>query len=116
MGKFFGVITLLFSLFVCSACTTIKIVDSNGSVKIEHNFGVSSIGIAPDAGAVTAKIMSLGYSASPLGYSIGYSKQIVTSSDESCRIIIWVDEKVNVDELKNQLKSVTSACISIINE
>lgn len=103
-------------MIVCSACTTIKIVDSNGSVIIERNFGVSSIGIAPDAGAVTAKVISLGYSASPLGYSIGYSKQIVASSDDSCRVIIWVDEKVNVDELKKQLKSVNSACISIINE
>lgn len=108
---------ILFALlFACSACTTIEIVDRNGAVKVERSFGVCSIGIAPDAGVVTAKVVSLGYVASPLGYSVGYSKQTVTSSDDSCRVIIWVDDTIDEEALIKQLKSVNSACIATIKE
>jgi len=104
---------IIFTLIsVCSACTTIEITDNTGAVKVEYGFGFSSIGIAPDAGVVTAKVTSLGYLSSPLGYSVGYSKQVVTSSDGACRIIIWLDDKADVEKLNKQLKSVDSVCIA----
>ena len=111
--RFIIVVTLI---FVCSACTIIELVDKNGAVKIEHSLGFSSIGIAPDAGVVTANVVSLGYLSSPLGYSLGYSKHIITSSDESCRVIIWIDDKVDMAAMANQIKSIDPACILIKKE
>ena len=101
---------LSFIFSACGGCTIIKIVDRNDSVRIERHFGVAEINVAPDAGAITANVSSLGYVASPVGHTFGFTRQSITSADDGCRVIVWIDDAVDRDELKASLKSVESAC------
>jgi hypothetical protein len=103
-------IIVIFIIANLVACTTIKITDHNGAVRIERSFGFASIEAAPDAGVVSTEVSSLGYLSSPIGHSIGFSKQVVTSSDDACRVIIWLDDNVDSDELLETLQSIDSVC------
>ena len=94
------------------SCTIIEITDKNDAVTVERSIGFASIKVAPDAGVVTAKISSIGYLSSPLGHIVGFSKQTVTSSDDSCRVIIWLDNSVDTDELFKKLQAIDSVCFS----
>jgi len=104
-------IILIFFIANLAACTTIKITDHNDAVRIERSFGFASIETAQDAGVVSTEVSSLGYLSSPIGHSIGFTKQVVTSSDDSCRVIIWLDDDVDSDELLEMLQSIDSVCL-----
>lgn len=120
MSKTFGtfslevklrLIILVFFIANLVACTTIRITDHNGTVRIERNFGFASIEAAPDVGVISTEVYSLGYLSSPIGHSIGYSNQVVTSSDGSCRVIIWLNDNMDSYELLETLKSIDSVCL-----
>jgi hypothetical protein len=96
----------------CSACTTISITEPDGSVIVEKSFGFASISPGADTSVITAKATSFGYISSPLGYSIGYSKQTVTTANDNCRIIVWIDEKINNEAFLVELKKIENVCIS----
>jgi hypothetical protein len=96
----------------CSACTTISITESSGNVIVERSFGFAKISPVADTSVITAKATSFGYISSPLGYSIGYSKQTVTTANDDCRIIVWVDEKIDSEEFLTELKKIENVCVS----
>jgi len=105
-----GALLLIVVLAGCVGCTTIRIVDKNDAVSIERHFGVAAINVAPDAGAVSTYVASLGYLASPGGHAFGFTRQSITSTDDGCRVIVWVDKSVDRDQLVRSLESVESAC------
>ncbi len=106
-------IAVFLTLIINAAgCTMIEITDQQGAVSVERSFGFAAVKAAPDAGVVTAKISSLGYVASPLGYSVGYSRQTVTSADNACRVIIWLEDNTDKALLAEKLQSIDSVCYS----
>ena len=105
------ILLLTLVLSGCIGCTTIEIIDRNGAVQIERRFGIAEINVAPDAGVITARVSSLGYVSSPVGHSLGFTSQSITSSDDACRVIVWVDSDVDRFELEERLKTINSACL-----
>jgi hypothetical protein len=110
MAYFLKYIFLISMSLFCISCTSISIIDKSGKIHIERSFGFASIGIADDSEMISAKISSFGYVSSPLGHNIGYSSQILSMSNDSCRIVVWIDENVDVDMLVKELGSVDSVC------
>ena len=102
------VLVVLFS----AGCTTIKVTDADGGVTIERSFGFASINPGPSAAVFTAEASSFGYISSPLGISVGYSDQTLTTANSECKIVVWVDEKVDQDKLIEELKQLEGVCIS----
>lgn len=96
----------------CSGCTTIEITDRDGSVRVERNFGIVTISPEPNSSVITAKVSGFGYVTSPLGHSLGYSKQTVTIANDQCRLIVWVDEKTDREKLSEELQMINGVCIS----
>lgn len=103
-------IILTLMLLALSACTTIKLTDSQGSIKIERSFGFASISPSNNSGAVTAQITSFGYILTPLGQNIGYSNHSILLSDSSCKVVVWLDDSLTEEEMA-ELKKINSICI-----
>jgi len=95
----------------CSACTVIEIQESQESVRIERRFGFSSIVVANDLGFVVGKVRSLGYIASPLGISVGASRQTVLLSDGDCRVTLWIEGDRTAPAVYEYLKNIPSVCV-----
>ena len=102
---------LIILIFSVSGCTILEITDQKGDVKIERSFGIASIKLEGDTGLITAKVTGLGYLSTPLGYSVGYSDQMIAVTDGACRVVLWVDDKVDLKELEVQIQSVNSVCL-----
>jgi len=105
-------IFLIFTALLCVSCTSISITDKNGKIQVERSFGFASIGVGDDSEMITARIKSVGYVSSPIGHNFGYSSQVLSISGESCRIVVWINESVNVEMLEKELSTVDSVCFS----
>ena len=105
-------ITLIAAITGSAGCTSIEIKQSDGSVQIERRFGFASIQVADDSKVVTAKVTSVGFFSSSAGHVIGYGNFSITNSDGSCRIIVWVDDSIDIQTLKKKLKPIDSVCLS----
>ncbi|MEW9799282.1 hypothetical protein [Alteromonas sp. CYL-A6] len=94
-----------------AGCTTVSISQSDGSVSIERHFGFVVIKPLDDASMMTAEVTSLGYSATPLGYSLGYSQQSVTTADDGCRLVVWVQDHTSQRALADKLQALEDVCV-----
>jgi hypothetical protein len=104
-------IQFLFLFLVLGGCTTVRISDSKGNIRIEKSFGFVSIQKSNDTEAITAEVTSFGYINTPLGHNIGYSNQSIIMSDSSCKVIVWLDDSVSEEQI-NQLQKISSVCFS----
>ena len=94
----------------CASCTTINIKNERGDVVVRRSFGFASIRISPDKGVVTAKVSSLGYISTPLGHSVGWTQQSITTTNDGCRVIIWIENYQDLDAIYDEVKNISSAC------
>lgn len=97
-------------LLILSACTVLKIEDPNGVIKIERSFGGVIINPSSSGSFVVYEIQGMGYASTPLGTSLGYTKQTIATGDSSCRLIVWVSEDLNNEDLE-KLRKIPSTCI-----
>lgn len=99
---------ILFTLL--PACTVLKIEDKNGTLRIERSIGGVTINPSPSSSFVVYDIQGLGYVSTPLGSSLGYTKQSIATGDSSCRLIVWVSEDLNSED-HEELRKIPSICI-----
>jgi len=88
----------------------VAITDKEGIVSVQQGFGFVSIDANPSIDAVVAEITSLGYVSTPMGTSIGYSRHEIALLPESCKLILWVENKDNLTELRSLLGDNKSIC------
>ncbi|WP_089725461.1 hypothetical protein [Candidatus Thiosymbion oneisti] len=95
---------------ILGGCTTIKITDRGGVVTIAREFGFASVQLHPETDALVAEISSLGYLATPIGQSFGYTKQFAAFLPENCKVILWVEDPEQVSAIKTLLGDIESVC------
>jgi len=102
---------LVITIFIILAagCSTIKITESSGKVRIERGFGFTSIHTTKGTNAVSAEISSFGYISTPLGQTLGYSNQSILITDPSCKVVVWLDGELSKEEV-NKLKNISAVC------
>ena len=100
--------------FLCLSllsCTTVRVVQKDGSVSVERHFGFIEIKPIDNASIVTANVTSFGYASTPLGYNLGFSQQSVTTASEACHFVIWIDESTNQQEVIEVLETLDGSCV-----
>jgi hypothetical protein len=71
-------------------CTTVRIESGPGSVKIERHFGTLYVSVADAGQARVAQVRSLGLTNTPLGFSAGYTNQmIVQMPPNDCHLVLF---------------------------
>lgn len=92
------------------ACTVLKIEDKNGAIRIERSIGGVTINPSPISSFVVYDLQGLGYVSTPLGTSLGYTKQSIATGDSSCRLIVWVSDDLSSEDFE-ELRKIPSSCI-----
>ena len=109
--KWIGCGILLIFFLPLLSCTTVKIFQADGGVSVARHFGFVKILPVDDTSVVTAEVTSFGYTSTPIGYSFGLSKQSVTTADESCHFILWIDQNSNQQEVIEVLRTLDGSCV-----
>lgn len=58
-----------------------------------------------------AEVTGLGYLAGPLGTTFGFSKSSFATLGENCKLILWVKDTEQVQQLKSMLSNPENLCI-----
>jgi len=88
----------------------VAITDREGVVSVQQGFGFVTIEANPSSDAVVAEITALGYTSTPMGRSLGYSKQSVALLPNACKLVLWVDDPSDITELQSLLGDNESVC------
>jgi len=94
-----------------AACTTVTIVDREGTTKISRYFGFVGIELSPQTEAVVAEVTGLGYHGGPLGVSLGFNHTAIAATAGDCRLIVWLRNREDVAQLDQLLGKTPGLCI-----
>lgn len=94
----------------CGACTTVYIKGPADSISVERYFGFAAINVDPSKGAVVADLESLGFSASPVGYAVGFGHQSVVMADANCRLVLWIKDASQLEAINQKIGAAESVC------
>lgn len=108
-----NVIAIGISLLIVG-CAVVKIEEHDGHVVVEKSFGVISLKPADNAAFISSEIQGFGVLSTPLGTSLGYTKQSITMGDRSCKVIVWLSEEVSPSTIE-ELKKIHQVCIHYPN-
>lgn len=97
-------------LFLMSGCTKITILDEDGVVSIHREFGFVALNVNPEANVIVSQATVFGYMSSPLGISLGYGNHSIASLSDTCRVVLWVETKQQVEYFKSLLGENDSIC------
>ena len=103
--------TILLALMAASSgCTTVSISESDGHVRVERAFGFVTIVPEVETEPLVMKINALGFMSSPLGISMGYAAQSLAMLPSECRVVLWVDESIDIELLRTHLVGLQGVC------
>lgn len=103
----------MLALLGSSACTSISIVDREGTTRIERSFGFAGITLHPGSEAVLASTTALGYHQSPLGISLGFHHADLAAlpGAAACRLIVWPRDSDDIARLQQMLGEQPGLCV-----
>jgi hypothetical protein len=97
---------------VITSCVTVTVVDRQGQkVDVKRSVGAIRIGLAPSADALVAQSKGIGLINSPLGLSLGYSRQTIAALPASCRIVAWIDRTEQAEALARLTTGRPDSCV-----
>lgn len=98
-------------LLLSTGCTTVMIQKDDGATSVERHFGWTSIRMSPTTQAMVAKVKSVGVLNSPMGLSVGAARMNIAALPMDCRLVVWLEQPQQVEELRAQLSDVKDVCI-----
>jgi hypothetical protein len=95
-----------------TGCTTVRIESGPDTVKIERHFGALYVSVADAGQARVAQVRSLGLTSTPLGFSAGYTHQmIVQMPPDGCQLVLWVGSEAQLAEARRLVADAPKACV-----
>lgn len=93
-------------------CTILRIESSSDRITVSREFGALYVSVADAGRAHTATLTSLGITNTPMGFSLGYSRQTwVQMPDDACRLVLWVDDPELLPQVKHLMAQIPQACV-----
>lgn len=93
-------------------CMTVRIDASGGQVRVIQHVGMLQIEVQPSEAALLGDLHGVGFVASPLGWTVGYTQQRWAAIGPQCRAILWVDGSSAVDdEVRRALVRLAGVCL-----
>lgn len=98
------------SLAPVPACTTVSVTQNDGEMRVERAFGAVHLHLEPAAEATVARTRALGFLDSPIGVGVGYVGQDLMALPRDGRIVLWVDERTDLDAWLRRLGELDGVC------
>lgn len=93
------------------ACTVVKINSSEDVINVERGVGITNINTGENTSFIVYDVVGVGYVSTPMGYSLGYTKQTIALGSSECRVVVWVSKELTEQEIE-KLKQIDSLCIT----
>lgn len=97
-------------------CTRIAINGPEESAKIRYAFGTIAIELSPTSDTLLSEINGFGLVSSPMGYSIGFTRQTILAIASSCKAIFWVTTLEQLYEFEKLLGNDRTICPVLMND
>ncbi len=102
---------LWIAFLMIQGCTSVHIYEQAGGVRTEQGFGVLNISFPEKQSGSMVETEGLGITRTGNSMTIGYLKQKTVLLDESCRIVFWIEDKAQAQEIIQLLDVVEGSCI-----
>lgn len=79
---------------------------------MQRSLGLVKIIVNPHQAFVSATVTSVGYNATPFGYSLGYDNQSLFITDMRCRAIVVVRSPAQAEDIRRFLNEIPSYCVA----
>jgi len=105
-------VSIALAQWVCG-CAIVNIhTNKADEAQVATRFGIVSVEIKPQYGAVLIESASLGAIKGVEGLAIGYHRSsILTLSDSRCQLVIWINTQEQINELEKLLHDRADVCI-----
>ena len=105
--------SVLISLLVCSYlslnCYSVTVI-SPTETKVERGVGVVKINMNADANSFFTELKGVGFASTPMGTSIGFMRHEFAVVNDSCKLIVWIENKQEIDNLKELIGDTENIC------
>ncbi|MCF6355596.1 MAG: hypothetical protein L3J26_10945 [Candidatus Polarisedimenticolaceae bacterium] len=102
---------LLIAFLAMQGCTSVHIYEQAGGVRTEQGFGVLNISFPEEQSGSITETEGLGITRIGNSMTIGYLKQKTALLDESCRVVFWIENEAQSQEIVELLDRVEGGCI-----
>jgi hypothetical protein len=94
---------LAMAALLTAGCATITVQSGEGGTIVRRELGGLWITLEPPGRSVTS-VRSVGVVSSPLGVSVGLASTQMTSLPAECRLIVWVRDEKEIQQLVRALE------------
>jgi len=98
------------STLIVTGCMTVRIEAADGHVMVIRHAGLLRVELPPDRASVVGSISGVGLAATPMGFSVGYTRQRWAAIGPDCRAILWLDSTAQ-DPALHLAQQLAGVCI-----
>ena len=84
--------------------------NTNPEPRIISRLGVVSIELSPITEVMLTETKSIGFTANPLGYNLGYSNQMIAALPSTCKVVFWVTDIKQLEKIKDLFENIEGIC------
>jgi len=103
-------ILMFLSLALVTACTTVHIHNSDGSISTSNGFGMLSVAIPSNQPELLIEARGFGLLSMGDSLTLGYAEQKMALLTDSCRVVFWIDNSQQVEAVTRLLGSLDGIC------
>lgn len=96
---------------LCNACTRVEIQSGDGQIHVERHFGVVSLQLPPDTRSRVVHLTSVGLVRTGFEATVGYADLTLVALGNDCRLVVWLDNEEQIDELRRLAGKISDACV-----
>lgn len=96
---------------LCHACAWVQIRSDDGQVHVERYFGVVSLQLSPATRSHVVHLKGVGLISTGFEATVGYVDLTMAALGNDCRLVVWLDDKDQIDELRRVAQELRDACV-----
>jgi hypothetical protein len=105
------VVSLLASLAI-TCCASVHVHTKDGDVQVTHGIGFIRIEPASPTDAVVVTLNAVGFVSSPMGSSLGLTRQQLIMASADCRVILVIEDSAQFDAARQLMRDYPNLCIA----
>ena len=94
-----------------AGCVTVHIESADAPVRVVRHVGLLQIELAAPEAAIAGSLSGVGLTATPMGWSAGYTRQRWAALGPACRAVVWLDRAPLDAPTRDALAAAAGVCL-----
>lgn len=95
-----------------TGCMTLVIDGGDSAPVVTRHFGLLQVSSGPASQAQVGSLAGVGFAATPLGLSLGYTSQRWAVLGPKCHAVVWVTDQRLSEATRAELRRVAGICVA----